>query len=64
MVQIDLTPEERQVLSEVLDGYLSDLRMEIADTDRLDYRNLLKMRKQIVTKALTALQIPGPAPAG
>ncbi len=59
---LDLTPEEKQVLRDVLDGYLSDLSMEIADTDRLDYRNLLRSRKEVIVKTLKALQETEAAP--
>ena len=33
------------MLREVLENYLSDLRMEIADTDSMDFREGLKHRK-------------------
>ncbi len=45
---IELDEQERALLIEVLDSYLSDLRMEIADTDRMAYREQLKQRKQIL----------------
>ncbi len=59
MILLDLTPEERQILAEVLNSYLSDLRMEIVRTDRLEFREQLKVRKGVVLRALAALQ-PGP----
>ena len=62
MMPLDLTPEEKQVLRDVLDGYLSDLSMEIADTDQLDYRNLLRSRKEVIVKTLKALQETEAAP--
>ena len=58
MVELDLTEEERQILHDVLQSYLSDLRMEIADTDRVDFRDMLKDRKAVVQKALDALGAP------
>lgn len=42
VVQIEMTPEEAQILLEILEVYLSDLRMEIADTDQMDFREGLK----------------------
>ena len=45
MIELDLTREEREVLLEILEADLSDLRMEIADTDSLDFRDMLKGRK-------------------
>ena len=59
MIQLDLTDDERLVLLEVLNSDLSDLRMEIADTDRLEFREMLKERKAILAKAIEALQQAG-----
>lgn len=56
MVEIDLTDVERQLLAEVLESAHSDLRMEIADTDRKDFRDMLKARKNVVAKALEAIR--------
>lgn len=42
MAQITLNNEETLKLKEMLESYLSDLRMEIADTDRKGYRDYLK----------------------
>lgn len=58
MVELDLTEEERQILHDVLQSYLSDLRMEIADTDRMDFRDMLKDRKAVVQKAMDSLGAP------
>jgi hypothetical protein len=59
MVQLDLSEEERQVLLEVLETALSDLRMEIAHTDRMEFREMLKERKAVLSKAIEALQEAG-----
>ena len=56
MIELDLTREEREVLLETLQNDLSDLRMEIADTDSLDFRNMLKDRKAVLSKVIEALQ--------
>lgn len=55
MIQIDLTGEETEILRAVLESYLSDLRMEIADTDRMDFREGLKHRKAVLMKVLDGL---------
>jgi len=55
MIQLDLNPEERQVLIESLTALIGDLGMEIADTDRQDYRNELKLRKETLQKVVKAL---------
>ena len=48
MVTLELDPTEAEVLRLVLENYLSDLRMEIAGTDSMDYRVKLKERKRIL----------------
>jgi hypothetical protein len=48
MVHLVLEPTEAEVLRMVLESYLSDLRMEIADTDSMDYREKLKGRKAVL----------------
>jgi hypothetical protein len=48
MVHLVLKPTEAEVLRMVLESYLSDLRMEIADTDSMDYREKLKGRKAVL----------------
>ncbi len=59
MIQLDLLDEERQVLLELLESALSDLRMEIAHTDRMDFREMLKGRKAVLSKVIEALQPTG-----
>lgn len=56
MITIDLTPEEQGMLVEMLETRLADLRMEISDTDSLDYRNELKKRKEALAKLIDALK--------
>lgn len=55
MLHLDLTPEEIAVFDDLLANDLSDLRMEIAHTDRLEYRERLKVRKAVLTKVLDAI---------
>lgn len=42
MAQIHLADDEVEMLREILASYLSDLRMEVADTDQKDFRDGLK----------------------
>ena len=56
MVELDLNRVERSTLVAVLEDYLSDLRMEIADTDRQNFRDMLKERKAVVIKAIEAVR--------
>lgn len=60
MIQINLTEAEAVDLREVLESYLSELRMEIANTDSMDFREGLKRREQLLKRLLGALQVPSP----
>jgi hypothetical protein len=55
MVQLELNPTEAEVLKMVLENYLSDLRMEIAGTDSMDYREGLKARKMVLKKVVSQI---------
>jgi len=52
---VDLSETEVSTLKKTLDSYLSDLRMEIADTDDKDFRDGLKQEEVILTKILGSL---------
>ncbi len=56
MLHLDLTEEERQILADLLDEDIGALRMEIADTDRAEYRDMLKHREAVLKKLLAALR--------
>ena len=56
MATLDLTADQATMLSEVLDSYLGDLRMEIAGTDSMDYRNRLKEREDFIKQLLADLR--------
>ncbi|HSF30670.1 MAG TPA: hypothetical protein VLK82_09410 [Candidatus Tectomicrobia bacterium] len=63
MVQIILTHEEAATLRNVLSSYVSDLRMEVANTDSRPFREHLKrdeaMLKKLLQQLDTALAAPG-----
>jgi hypothetical protein len=59
---LDLTTHEQEILREMLEQHLSDLRMEIADTERMEFRDMLKERKEVIRKILDAL--PATTPRG
>ena len=56
---INLSGVETEMLQEVLEGYLSDLRMEIVNTDRAAYREMLKERRQTLEHILDGVQHAG-----
>jgi hypothetical protein len=61
MVKIDLSKEQSAALKRALESYLSDLRMEIADTDSQDFREGLKHEKVLLVDVVQQL---GGRPSG
>lgn len=55
MIQITLSDEEAGSLKNVLESYLSDLRMEIADTEQMDFRDSLKRQEEFLNGLLARL---------
>lgn len=58
MIQLNLTDIEASTLSTILMSYLSDLRMEIADTEQIDFRERLKQDEVLIKKILETLAEP------
>ena len=56
MNSLELSTEEKDTLIDVLESYLSDLRMEMADTDSSFFRDELKAKKQILIGILDRLK--------
>lgn len=57
MAQIELTSEEIKVLVETLEYVRSELRMEIADTDSMRFRQDLKRDRDVLDAILDKLRI-------
>lgn len=55
-MHMDLTPEEGKALKHALEVYLSDLRMEIVDTDSQDFREGLKHEKQLLEAVVAKIK--------
>jgi hypothetical protein len=55
-LEFDITEEEKSILTNTLEKYLSELRMEIADTDAEDYREKLKREKRFIYRFLEKLE--------
>ena len=55
MLQMDLTTDEQRILREVLESDLSDLRMEISETDTRDFKEMLKKREEVLKKIIAML---------
>jgi hypothetical protein len=55
--QLELAPEEVEVVRDVLSSAISDLSPEIADTDNPEYRRELQARRELL-RAVVA-RLPG-----
>ncbi len=56
MVIIQLAEDEATIVKRMLELFLSDLRMEIADTDSADFRMGLKDEKKAIQHAISQLE--------
>jgi len=56
MTQLELSVEEREVLADTLQIYLSNLSYEIANTDSMDFREGLKHKREILNNIQSMLQ--------
>lgn len=56
MLQATFTEEEREVLFDILENDIAELRMEISDTHRLEYREMLKRRESLMKSIQKKLQ--------
>ncbi len=56
MTRLELTTQEATLLAQALETYLSDLRMEIADTDRMEFREELKRQEAALQAVMDRLQ--------
>ena len=57
MLRLTLTEPEAELLREVLEEWLADLRMEISATDSAAYRDGLKARETLLRGILDRLVI-------
>lgn len=55
-LELDLTTEDLKNVIDALEKYVSDLSMEIADTDTMDYRDKLKSQRISIHKVLDQLK--------
>lgn len=56
MVTLELSPKEAAMLRDVLVSYTSDLRMEVADTDSMEFREGLKEREAFLKRLIQKLE--------
>jgi len=55
-LEFDISEEEKKILTSTLEKYLSELRMEIVDTDSEEFRNKLKEEKRVLYRFLEKLE--------
>jgi len=63
MPKLELTGPEAELLRELAEEWLSDLRGEIAHTDRKDYREALKRKESLLDGILERLGAPVTVPS-
>ena len=56
MFKLDLDRDERDLLVDLLETRLADLRMEIGNTPSLSYRDMLRKKKKVLEKTVTHLR--------
>jgi len=56
VIKIEMTESQGQLLNEILDRVLSDLRMEIAATDSPFYKDKLRERKEGIISVMALLK--------
>jgi len=56
MIRLDFTEEEAGVLREMLESYLSDLRFEIADTEKKSFRDDLHKKEDFLKQTIEGLR--------
>ena len=59
MISVQLTEEEAALLKQSLELLLSDVRMEICDTDSGDFREGLKIEKSVLEQVIAQIEEAG-----
>ena len=58
-MELKLDDKEAGLLKTILEQHLSDLRMEIADTEKYDWRNEMKKDEETIKSLIARLGAPG-----
>lgn len=56
MVKLDLSTDDARLLAEILASVMSDMRMEITDTEKMEWRDELKRRKMLLERLIKELE--------
>jgi hypothetical protein len=56
VVRLELTTKQADELRQVLESYVSEMRMQISSTEQMDFREALKDRKEFLNQLIQQLQ--------
>jgi predicted phosphatase len=57
-LELKLEPRERELLTDILESHLGDLRMEIGKTENFEMRNDLKADEQVLKGLIARVKTP------
>jgi hypothetical protein len=57
VIRLELEPEEAETLKTVLEEYVSELRMEVANTDDMGFRESLKRTEALLRSLIQRLAV-------
>jgi len=52
MASLEFSQQEIDMLNKIVKSYLSELRMEIADTDQSSFKNELRKEEELLSKLI------------
>lgn len=55
-IELNLSEDEQNIIENILENNISDLSMEITNTDKMDYREKLKFKRHVLQKLLKLLR--------
>jgi len=55
-IELNLSEDEQNIIENILENNISDLSMEITNTDKMDYREKLKFKRNVLQKLLKLLR--------
>jgi len=55
MASLEFSQQEIDMLNKIVKSYLSELRMEIADTDQSSFKNGLRKEEELLNKLIEKL---------
>ena len=58
MIQVEFSPEEAKVLSELLESAFGEIRQEVSKTDDHDFKEELKRREGTLRALRQKVQLP------